>query len=292
MQKQKVIALEPKERLLEKARRYASDPELFLENGDLAVSLMLRALKFADRELKWEILLLLGSFAKNKIALPLMEILADPAEEEDIRRDASIQLSIIGPFLKDPQPVLERLMQAMESPDPALRLHATFAAGWPGNIPAAIPLMERLFDGEDRVQQTAVNALCNLRDDRILNLLQDRLENGPLPQKRTILLNLWRFSSKQEEAVKIYLKFLEHENSDLRLYALAAFGLIADPIKYLEVYRKCLRDPDSRVRQAALRRLVDEDASGLFPLREVIQELLDDPVMQVKKAALAILKKF
>lgn len=49
----------------------------------------------------------------------------------------------------------------MTSPDPQLPCLATFAAGWEGNFPMAISLVERLYDEDERVQQTAVNALCN-----------------------------------------------------------------------------------------------------------------------------------
>lgn len=62
--------------------------------------------------------------------------------------------------------------------------------GWEGNTQAAIPLIELLYDSDIRVQQTAVNALSNLRDDRILSLMLERLEHGPLEQKRCILFNL------------------------------------------------------------------------------------------------------
>ncbi|MBW1675974.1 MAG: HEAT repeat domain-containing protein [Deltaproteobacteria bacterium] len=47
-------------------------------------------------------------------------------------------------------------------------MHAAFVLGWEGNARAAIPLIELLYDSDIRVQQTVVNALSNLRDDRIL----------------------------------------------------------------------------------------------------------------------------
>jgi hypothetical protein len=34
-----------------------------------------------------------------------------------------------------------------------------------------------------------VNTIANLRDDRILSLMLERLEHGPMEQKRCILLN-------------------------------------------------------------------------------------------------------
>lgn len=290
MKNKRIIEFDSKERILEKARNYVDSVELFFEEGDKAIPLLLKAMKYADKDLKREIIFLLGSFAKEKVAWPLYDLLCDKSEDEDVRNHAAIQLSVIGPFLKDPQALLDRLLKDLESSDPELRLHATFAVGWRGNLEAAIPLTERLYDSDIRVQQTAVNALCNLRDDRILNLLLERLEHGPIEQKRCILFNLWRFYSKQEEVTNIYLKYLEHENADLRFDALACLRPVSEIREYLEVYRKCLKDEDPRIRRLALNRLAEEGGSGLLNLKGEIEALIDDPNMEVKKAALETFK--
>jgi len=101
---EKVIDFESKERLFEKVESYIESIELFLEEQDKAVPLLLKAFKYADQELKHEIILLLGSWAKQEIAWPLYEILADTKENKDIRNSASIELSVIFPFLKEPNP--------------------------------------------------------------------------------------------------------------------------------------------------------------------------------------------
>jgi HEAT repeat protein len=153
-------------------------------------------------------------------------------------------------------------------------------------------LIERLYDLDERVQQTAVNALCNLRDDRILDLLVDRLNRGSLEQKKAILFNLWRFHSKTKEVMEVYLTCLQHENPDVRFDALVCMRPIIDTRQQLEVYRKCLKDDDSRVRELALRRLAeDAGESALETLRTDIEVLLDDPDMKIKRAALKILRK-
>jgi HEAT repeat protein len=290
MKNKRIIEFDSKERILEKARNYVDSVELFFEEGDKAISLLLKAMRYADKDLRREIIFLLGSFAKEAVAWPLYDLLCDESEDEDVRNHAAIQLSVIGPFLKDPQALLDRLLKDMESPDPELRLHATFAVGWRGNFEAAIPLTERLYDSDIQVQQTAVNALCNLRDDRILNLLLERLEHGPIEQKRCILFNLWRFYSKQEEVTNIYLKHLEHENADLRFDALACLRPVSEVREYLEVYQKCLKDEDPRIRRLALNRLAEEGGSGLLNLKAEIEALIEDPNMEVKKAALETLR--
>jgi len=292
MKKNRVIEFEAKERILEKAKKYIESVESFLDDGDQAISLLLRAMKHADRDFKHEIMLVLGSFAKEEIVWPLYDVMTDPSENEEVRHDAAIQLSVIGRSLKDPQALVDRLLKEIESSDAERRLHATFAIGWEGNSQAAIPLIERLYDSDVRIQQTAVNALCNLRDDKILNLLLDRLNQGPLEQKRVILFNLWRFYSKREEVTQVYLRYLEHEDPDLRFDALVCLGPVSQGGDYLEVYRKCLKDEDGRIRELALKRLAEEAGESVIKtLKAEIETLLNDPDMKVKKAALKILRK-
>ena len=292
MKPTRVIEFEPRKQLLTKAKHYVESIEQFLEERSEAVPLLLRALKHADGELRREIMLVLGSFAKEESVWPFYQIMSDPAETEDTRNDAAIQLSVMGPLLEDSQPLIDRLLNDISSPDADLRLHATFAVGWRGNFQAAIPLIERLYDTDDRVRQTAVNALCNLRDDRILQLLRERLEHGGLEQKRTILLNLWRFDSKREEVIEVYLKCLDHEDADVRFDALACFGLLVDVRDHLDAYRKRLKDRDPRIRGLAIKRL-SEDASeaALKSFSTEIEALLEDPDMEIKKTALKILRK-
>ncbi len=292
MKKNRVIEFDSRERILEKAKKYVESLDLFSREADQAIPLLLKALKYADRDLKHSIMLVLGSFAKEELVWPLHDVMTDPSENEEIRHDAAIQLSVIGPFLKDPQPLRDKLLKDIENSDAERRLHATFALGWEGNFQAAIPLIERLYDSEVRIQQTAVNALFNLRDDRTLRLLLDRLDHGPLEQKRSILLNLWRFYSKKEEVREVYLNYLEHKDPGLRFDALVCLGPITEVEKYLEVYRRCLKDRDGWIRELALKRLAEEvGESVLESLRGEIEPLLKDSDIKVQKAALKILEK-
>ena len=288
---EKVIDFESRERLFKKVESYIESIEFFLEEQDKAVPLLLKALKYADHELKHEIILLLGSWAKQEVAWPLYEILADTKENKDIRNSASIELSVIFPFLKEPQPLLDRLLEDLKSPDAELRIYATFALGWEGNTQAAIPLIELLYDSDIRVQQTAVNALSNMRDDRIFSLLLERLEHGPFEQKRCILLNLWRFYSKHKEVISVYLTYLNHENADLRFNALVLLGSITEAKNYVSVYRRRLKDKDTRIRALALRELNEANREDLLGFKEEIEEMLSEPDMKVKQAAINILKR-
>lgn len=291
MSKIRIIPFETREQVLQHARPYLESVELFLEERDKAVPLLLKALKHADREAKHEIMLLLGSFAKQEVAWPLYEMMIDPQESEDSRHDASIQLSVIFPFLEDPQPIIDRLLRDLTHENPLMRLNAAFALGWEGNAQAAIPLIERLYDPDTGVQQNAVNALANLRDDRILSLMLERLEHGSRDQKRAILFNLWRFYSRRDEVISVYLKYLKHEDDDLRFDALVLLGLVTDARTHLEVYVRSLSDPDPRIRALALRELAEFGKEELSGLKGVIEGMLLDPEMGVKRAAMAVLRK-
>lgn len=291
MKKGKVITFEPKERLFKKANSYIESLELFLEEHDKAVPLLLKALKYANDELKQEIIMLLGSFAKQEVAQPLYQIIADPNENEEIRHSASIQLSVIFSFLPDPQPLIDHLLEDLKSPDPKLRVYASFALGWEGNIQAAIPLIQLLYDSDIDVQTTAVNALSNLRDDRIFDLMVERMENGPREQKRCILFNLWRFYSKQKEVISVYLNYLDHEDPELRFDALVLLRSVTETDDYVPAYRKCLRDTNPRIRALALKELNEASKDKLLGLKKEIEAMLSDPDMEVKQAAVKILAK-
>jgi HEAT repeat protein len=180
---------------------------------------------------------------------------------------------------------VDKLIQDIKSPDPLVRRLAAFALGWEGNAQAAIPLIELLYDKDIDVQQTAVNALSNLRDDRILNLLIERLDNGPLDQKRSILYNLWRFYSRQDEVIDVYVKYLDHPDEELRYDALVLLGPVVATEALLETYGRCLHDPNPRVRRLALKRLADVDVRRLTALRNAFEELLNDPDPEVKRLA-------
>jgi hypothetical protein len=90
----------------------------------------------------------------------------------------------------------------------------------------------------------------------------------------------------------VYLKYLEHENPDLRFDALACLGPITEVQGYIDVYRKCLRDKDGRIRELALKRVAEEASESVREsLRMEIQDLLDDPDMKLKRAAVKLRRK-
>ena len=78
----------------------------------------------------------------------------------------------------------------------------------------------------------------------------------------------------------------------MRLDALACFGQLIEGRDHLEVYRKLLKDADSKIRGLALKKIAEDAADAAiqsFPAK--IEALLVDPNMDVKRAALKILAK-
>jgi len=147
--------------------------------------------------------------------------MTDPDEAEDTRNVAAAQLAAVFPRLEHCETLVDRLLNDLCSLDAELRANAAFALGWPGNTRAVVPLIDLLYDPAPEVQLSAVNALANMRDDGLFELMRDRLEHGPKEQKQAILFNLWRFGSRTEEVMTICREYLGHEDRDLRVEAFA-----------------------------------------------------------------------
>ena len=125
--------------------------------------------------------------------------------------------------------------------------------------------------------------------EQAVPLLLKALEFGDESLKSEIIFLLGSFA--KEEVARVYLQDLGHENADLRFDALALLGIVSSVEKHFEAYRQCLKDPDDRIRGLALRKLAEEGGSRLKEIKEEISSLLDDPNMDVKRAALEARKK-
>jgi HEAT repeat protein len=286
-----IIQFDPIERVLKKVDKLLETKELFFEDRETAIPLLLNALKYADNTLKQKIILLLGSSAKQEIAWPLYQMLSDPKENEEIRYIAAVQLRVIFPTLKDSQLLIDRLLQDLENEDSELRLYAAGALGWNGNFQAAIPLIALLYDSDMDVMQAAVNALTDLGDDRIFTILYDRLKYGALDQKRCILFNLWHLTSKQDEVIEVYLDYLSHPNAELRYDALVLLKALTEPEECLDAYIQCLNDDDSRIRLLALECIGEADKNRIIDFKKKIAAMYADPDLDVQAAAKKIMSQ-
>ncbi len=281
-----VIPFDSNQRLLEQARQYIENPGRILKEREKAVSLLLRALKAGDLELRKELIMLLGSVAKEEIFWPLYEIMKDDTEPEEFRDQAAIHLAVIGPFLDDPQSLNRKLIADIATGGPDLKARAIMAIGWEGNLTAVLPLIECIYEPDMEIQELAVSALCNLKDSRLMGLLSDRIKSCSLDQKRAILFNLWRFKDKEDEVASIYKAELESGDRVLRLDILMLLGQLDIRPENEGLYRQLLSDDSAEIRAMALERLAELDC--LDP--EDVLPFLDDSSMKVKRMALMILR--
>ena len=281
-----IIPFDHTKRLLDQARFYIENPGRILRERDRAVPLLLKALKAGDMKFRKDILLLLGCIAKEEIHWLLYEIMKDESEPDELRDQAAIHLAVIGPFLDDPQSLVRKLVTDISEGDQELKGRAIMALGWEGNLTAVLPLIECMYEPDPEIQEMAINALCNLKDSRLMGLLADRIKTCSLDQKRAILFNLWRFKDKEDEVASIYKSELESGDHDLRLDILVLLGQLDIRPENEPVYRSLLKDESPKVRAMALERLGE---LGVLKCNEVLP-FLDNGSMEVKRAALMILQ--
>ena len=284
-----IIPFKQQDRLLAKARAYVLSADEMLQDPDEAIGLLFKAVKLADEDLKLKIVLMLGALARPQVVWPLYKLMHDTDESESVRQAAAIQLSVVGSMLPDCKDLVAQLKADLCHSDPFVRANAAFALGWEGNESAVFALVECLYTDEDpEVQQTAVNALGNLGDARLFALLAERLAHGTKEQKRTILYNLHRFSSRRREVIEIYCRYMRDSDPDLRYDALAVFNSLGDPARYLSQYQERLEDPEARIRCLALAGLLKTAAIHLKPVENRVRRLLHDPDPGVRCAAIKV----
>ncbi len=281
----KIIPFDGQERLLTKVRTYLTTLDELLRDGDQGIELLLKAFQVADEALKVKIVILLGTIAQPRVIWSLLDIMRDNTQSENTRQAAAIQISVKGATLKEKERLVAELLQDLEDDVPFVRANAAFALGWEGNHRAAPELIDCLSDEDIEVQQAAVNALSNLRDESLFVMLARRLQKGSKEQQRSILYNLSHFPSRQDHAAQICRTYLHHSDSDLRYDALVVLHGVSDPAKELPVYEHCLDDPDARIRELALIRLQIVDRTRLKAFLSKLRLLVNDPHSRVRQAA-------
>jgi HEAT repeat protein len=280
-----IIPFDSRERHLLKARSYLSALDDLIRDGDQGIDVLLKAFDCADDDLKVKIVIMLGTIARPKIVRSLLQIMRNPQLGESIRQAAAIQISVAGALLDDTDDLVAELRGDLDDQAPFARANAAFALGWEGNMTAAPDLIDCLSDEDMEVQQAAVNALSNLRDDSLFTLLAQRLQKGGKEQQRSILYNLGHFPSRHGEAARICRSYLYHSDADLRYDALVVLYSFSEPFQDLALYEHCLDDPDVRIRELALMRLQKIERKLLKPLMSKIRAMVNDPRARICQAA-------
>ncbi len=281
----KIIRFDGQERLLARVQAYLSAMDDLIRDGDHGVQLLLDAFEIADEQLKVKIVIMLGAFARPRVVWTLLDIMHDVSQSENVRQAAAIQISVMGATLKEKADLVARLRKDLEADAPFLRANAAFALGWEGNMQVAPDLIDCLSDEDIEVQQAAVNALSNLRDESLFTMLAQRLQIGAKAQQRSILYNLSHFPSRYGEAARICRTFVHHNDPDLRYDALVVLHSLSDSTKEFVIYEHCLDDDDARMRELALMRLRVVDRCLLTDIMPKVRRMVNDPHARVRQAA-------
>jgi HEAT repeat protein len=221
---------------------------------------------------------------------PLYEIIRDLLEPDDVRRNAAVELNALAAQLDTPKDLAAQLVADLEDMDEQLRACAAIALGWPGHRAAVLPLLGALDDEDEGVRRAAICALTHVGDDRLLTVLLDHLWCGSRDVQRTILENVWRFHRRSEDVADAYLRFVdESDDAHLRYLAYSFFGLVTTVDERAYEHAAYLKDPDARIRCQALRKLGELSVTQLRAFEPLIADLLADPSMDVKRAAMRTL---
>jgi HEAT repeat protein len=286
-----IIPFNAHSRLLAKAEAYLSALDQLIVDGDEAIDVLIKAYEVADREMKLKIVLMLGAMAVEDVIPVLYNIMTDPQQNETIRHAAAVQVCMVAGALpvEQTEALTEGLKADLVHADPELRANAAFALGWEGNQGAVPELLDLLCDEDVEVQQAAVSALSNIRDERLFTILADRLVHATKEQQRCILYHLSGFSSKRQEVVRICTRYLSHPDADLRYDALVVLDAVRGEEKSGSLYIQCLLDSDARIREQALVSLTGIDEKHLKNLTSCIRPLLHDPSPAVRQAAIRLM---
>ena len=281
----KIIRFDGQDRLLSRARGYLSAMDELISDGRQGVDLLLKAFQIADEELKLKIVIMLGTIGRSQVVWSLLDIMRDGSQTENVRQAAAIQISVLGANFEAKEALVDQLLKDLDADIPFIRANAAFALGWEGNVRAVPDLIDCLSDEDIEVQQAAVNALSNLRDESLFVMLAQRLQKGAKEQQRSILYNLSHFPSRSGEAAQICRNFVHHSDPDLRYDAMVVLNGLSDAARELAVYEIGLDDADARIRELALMRLQSVARSKLGRLMPKVRLLVNDPHARVRQAA-------
>jgi HEAT repeat protein len=288
MKSAKVIVLDRSASLMRKTGKYLADMEAFFADSEKGITILLDTLVYADDALILKMLPLLGCAGKDRALWPLFHLMTKPFVNESVRRAAAVQLSVAASLSNDPSALNAALTKTLNHSDPAIRGSCALALGWEGNRSAVPSLMLRLQDSDRDVQAVVVTALASVGDDRVLTALIARMECGAMEERRSILLNLWRFSEQARRVEETYLKWLDRLSEDLRLDALYALGMLPFSEAICNAYRHLLKDADPRVRRQVIDNLSATGEKDYAPLVDSLNDLLRDGDRNMRQAVIRL----
>jgi HEAT repeat protein len=218
-------------------------------------------------------------------ALPhLQALLKDPNPEQ--RRTAAQSLGKIA--RKEAVPAL---VDALCDPDAGVRRHAAWALGMIGEDavgPDRSPLASLLFDPDPGVREAAAMALALTGDTQTgIELLLDRLQEPTTSADSKRLAAASFGGMEARTAVPFLTRLLADPDDQVRRWAVAALGEIADQKTVAPLSKVLTKDPDPGVRVEAAFRL---GKFGGETARPALTAALKDTNADVRRLANAALK--
>lgn|GEM_PF-5729656 len=274
-------------RVISMAMRYVENPALVDKERDVAVPLLIRALGMKEMEHRQDVMMILCTVAMEELWQPLCRIMADRSEPDELRDHSAVYISLVGPFISRPAHLNRILQDLFLSGDHGLKVRALLSMGWEGNRHAIPLLMSAVRSDDQEIRDVAIDALCSVREPELMDILEEMVVNGSDQERLVILFNLWQFQDSEDRVAAIYTRELRSSDPPLRADILRLLGELSPRPENRSLYQQYLEDPDGKIRGLALERLFELDLLD----RDQVREFLDDPCMDVKRRALAILRE-
>ena len=226
-----------------------------------------------------------ANLAPEQAVPRLLAVLKDPNPEQ--RRTAAQSLGKIA--RKEAVPAL---VEALRDPDAGVRRYAAWALGMIGEDavgPDRSPLASLLFDPDPGVREAAAMALGLTGDTQAgIELLLERLQEPAIPADAKRLAAASLGGMEARTAVPFLTKLLADRDAQVRRWAVAALGEIADQETVAPLSRVLTKDPDPGVRIEAAFRL---GKFGGVAARPALTAALKDANEDVRRLANAAIKE-
>ena len=226
-----------------------------------------------------------ANLAPEQAVPRLLAVLKDPNPEQ--RRTAAQSLGKIA--RKEAVPAL---VEALRDPDAGVRRYAAWALGMIGEDAVGTdrsPLASLLFDPDPGVREAAAMALGLTGDTQAgIELLLERLQEPAIPADAKRLAAASLGGMEARTAVPVLTKLLADRDAQVRRWAVAALGEIADQETVAALSRVLTKDPDPGVRIEAAFRL---GKFGGVAARPALTAALMDANADVRRLANAALQE-
>lgn len=206
---------------------------------------------------------------------PLIEALRDP--DEWVRFGAVIVLAKIG------QPAVLSLIGALKENRPVVRASAAETLGRIGDLRAAEPLSELLYDPDDEVWQQAAISLGRMRDARAVKYLVGIIRN-PNSELRTKAIKALGHIRDVRAVDPLTEIVYQEEDRWMRLFGIEALGRIGD-LRALEVLVDAAYDESHDVRTKAIVTLSEIDS---FLATDALYSIFEDMDVDVEDQQTAL----